>query len=196
MIRAEHPAAWIAGHLGCSEALVYNIKRELVQEEPIERKVGSGTTKSVRKPWLVDEVRLAIEDNPRSTIKGLARVFGVTKITMQRIINVDLGARSRAVQNRPLLTSLFTAKRLERATFMLNIMKKFMRGKFVLIFSDKKIFTTDSKVNRRNDQYITTLDLSEVPDHIKYNFTTKHPTWIMMLGVVASSGEGHASLLF
>ena len=52
------------------------------------------------------------------------------------------------------------------------------------IFSDKKNFTVDQAHNRRNDRYV--VEVGEEPPPIR---CTKHPAYIMVLGVVGSDGQ-------
>ena len=59
-------------------------------------------------------------------------------------------------------------------------------GNQILIFSDEKRFMVDPVFNKQNDRVATFgKDISEI---CKVS-TTKHPSSVMMLGVVASNGE-------
>lgn len=45
-----------------------------------------------------------------------------------------------------------------------------------VIFSDEKNFVVDAVKNRRNDRYISTEALENVPDNVKHHVKTKSPT--------------------
>ena len=61
------------------------------------------------------------------------------------------------------------------------------KGAPVILFSDEKIFTVDAISNGRNDRYITSERPEDVPANIRHRFTTKHPTGVMVFGLVASN---------
>ena len=74
-------------------------------------------------------------------------------------------------------------KRPERGNRLLNDLKN--HGNRIVIFSDKKTFTAVPVVNKQNDRIVSFgQDISE----LRNVSTTKHPTSVMMLGVVASNG--------
>ena len=54
----------------------------------------------------------------------------------------------------------------------------------IKIFSNKKLFTVDCVINRRNDRF--TVQKGESPPPVCH---TRHSQSMMMLGVVASNGE-------
>ncbi|QQP33105.1 Putative transposable element [Caligus rogercresseyi] len=57
-------------------------------------------------------------------------------------------------------------------------------GDTVKIYSDKKIFTVDAVLNRRNDRF-----LAETRGQVEGYYRTKHPAQVMVLGIVASDGN-------
>ena len=72
---------------------------------------------------------------------------------------------------------------------LISWMKSKSNGSKVRVFSDEKLFTVDPVLNRRNSRYISGDRAEEVDPAVKCSSKTKHPTKIMMLGVVASDGE-------
>ena len=57
-----------------------------------------------------------------------------------------------------------------------------------MFFSDEKMFTIDPVRNRQNERYVCFPNY-KVADEDKFLEKTKHPASLMMLGVVASTGE-------
>ena len=79
---------------------------------------------------------------------------------------------------------------MERAKKLLNSLKSAPAGR-IIFFSDEKTFTVDPVRNRQNERYLKHKDDDPevVEDEDRFIDKTKHPASLMMLGVVASSGE-------
>lgn len=60
------------------------------------------------------------------------------------------------------------------------------RSDRVIFFSDEKTFTVDPVVNKRTDRVVC---FEDSPSELRHVTRTKHPASVMMLGVVASTGE-------
>jgi hypothetical protein len=58
----------------------------------------------------------------------------------------------------------------------------------VIFFSDEKTFTVDRVINPQNDWFVAFTDTPE-DNPRRYNTATKHPASLMMLSVVASTGD-------
>ncbi|QQP37895.1 Putative transposable element [Caligus rogercresseyi] len=112
----------------------------------------------------------------------MARELNVHHKTIQIAVHGDLGMKSFARTPKHLLTVKMKARRFERCKKVLQYYKS--SGGKVKIFSDKKIFTLDAVVNRRNDRY-----LAISIDQVEGQYRTKHPQQTMCLGVVASDGQ-------
>ena len=81
-------------------------------------------------------------------------------------------------------------KRLKRSKKLLNNIKNYGNQ---IIYSRKKSFTIDPVVNKQNDRVVSFgQDVPEMPNVS----TTKHPTFVMMLGVVSSNKEKMPTLWF
>ena len=62
------------------------------------------------------------------------------------------------------------------------------------MFTDEKVFTVDKVSNRRTNRYISRLRVDDVPEHVKIIGQTKHPTYIMIFGLICSDGEKKPSV--
>ena len=72
--------------------------------------------------------------------------------------------------------------RLVRCKKLLNWLKR--NGSTVKFFSDKKIFTIDRSLNKRNDRYIASSSSA-----VQLAMTKKHPASVMTICVVSSEGD-------
>ncbi len=107
-------------------------------------------------------------------------------MTMQRLVTEDLEMRSYAKQERPLLSEDTRRKHQERATVLLNRLKRIDSG-VTLIFSDEKFFTLAQYHNRRNSHVV--LRQGEPPDERRMQGVAQRPAGVMFLGLVASDGK-------
>ena len=188
LLRAGQTPKQIQQQLGVGHTFVYKIKSLVAMGRSLEIPVKEGRPRSVRTNRRINAVSTAVMQNPRRNIRALARRFQVSLTSMHRIVREDLDLKSRVVQSRPLLTPDVMQKRLERATRLLNRLKK-EDSKRVRIFSDEKIFTTNAAVNRRNSRYLTDLPVEDVHPEIRVNAFAKNPGKVMMLGVLGSDGQ-------
>ena len=75
-------------------------------------------------------------------------------------------------------------KRKTRCKKLLNDIKSF--GNRMIFFSDEKSFTVDPMINKQNDRVVSFGQ--DISSHL-HSSTTKHPASLMMLGVIASTGD-------
>lgn len=188
LLRAGLAPQQIQEQLGVGHTFVYKVKALLREGKSLEIAEKTGRPRSVRTNRRINAVSAAVAQEPKRNIRALARRFKVPLTSMHRIVRDDLGLNSRVQQSRPLLTADVKEKRLERATKLLNRLKK-EDAKRVRIFSDEKIFTTNAAVNRRNSRYLTDLPVGDVDPEIRVNAFAKNPGKVMMLGVVGSDGQ-------
>ena len=120
---------------------------------------------------------------PTMSMAEFAKKKSVARSTVSNAIKAA-GGKSKRYVERPLLTQGQQDLRLERCQRLLNDLKRSCDR--VIFFSDEKTFTVDPVINRQNDRVIC---FEDTPDELRYTSTTKHPASVMMLGVVASTGD-------
>lgn len=184
LLVAQKPIKEITKIVGCHRATVHRIKRSLLAG-PHPRKAGSGRPRSARTPKVIKSVKRKITLNPIRSIRKLAKAANISNTSMQRLVKDDLKASSRARVKRHLITNRIKELRLERSKRLLSNLKK---GQPIIVFSDEKLFNIDPVSNTRTDRFISPKKVEEVPEHIKFKFTTKHPAGVMVFGAVASNG--------
>ncbi len=74
-----------------------------VRDFGMERKEKEAT-RTVRTPDLVAQVEERVSANPNTTVRALAREMGASAMMMHHLVTEDLGMRSYAKQERPLLS--------------------------------------------------------------------------------------------
>lgn len=85
-----------------------------------------------------------------------------------------------------LLTERLKALRLERSKRILSILKK---KSPIILFSDEKYFTVDPVTNSRMSRFITKSNIKDVPEAIRVVPKSKHPSQVLVFGLVASDGQ-------
>jgi hypothetical protein len=95
----------------------------------VERGTAKAPTRTRERPArpeeLVEAVSMAIDEKMgKTTVRGLAREFGVAKMTMDRLVKDDLSLRSYKRTPRQALKPIDRQKRLERSSMLVNKLKK------------------------------------------------------------------------
>ena len=174
----------ICNDLGVAKSTVYDLRKKIKETGTHLRKPGSGRPVSVTTPAFVNKVRARFHRTPNKSFRTVAKVMNVHERTIRRTAKT-YGFKSRAKNRKFLLTDRLKASRLERAKKILWIVKK---KKPVILFSDEKYFTVDQASNSRFDRFVSNKKFHDVPEHIKTVSKTKHPSQIMMFGLVGSDG--------
>ena len=117
------------------------------------------------------------------SIAEFARKKGLAQSTVSHAIKAAGGKSKKFVEN-PLLTQKQQEARLERCKKILNDLKH-SRDR-IIFFSDEKTFTVDPVINKQNDRVVCFEDTRR---ELRHATRTKHPASVMMLGVVASTGQ-------
>lgn len=185
LVSAGEPEKDIIKKLKVSRSTISRVKRRLLEEGHVNRSSGSGRKISVTNTSLINKVKRRIKRNPHLSMRAMASEFNVSDHTIRRIVRDKLGGKSRARTQKFLLTARLKDLRLKRCKKILWQLKKKTP---VILFSDEKYFTVDPIHNSRTDRYISTLKVEDVPDNIKTSSKTKHPSQVMVFGLIASNG--------
>ncbi len=169
----------VARQTGASRVTVTAVRDHGVERKDYER------SNVVRTDEMVAHVEGFVNVNPETSVRALAREAGTSRTTMRRLVGEDLGMRSYAKQERPLLSEATKEKRAERAAALTNRLKGIDAGA-TLLFSDEKYFTLAQYHNRRNSHVV--LHQGEVTD-LRVQGVAQCPAGVMFLGVVASDGR-------
>ncbi|QQP39809.1 Putative transposable element [Caligus rogercresseyi] len=162
LVRAGHTTSNIIKELNVSKATVCRVRKRLADGDDLKNKPRSGRPVKIRP----NQVKTAFEAMPTMKMSELAKKKSVDPSTM-----------SKAKVERPLLTQLHRNLRLDRCQRILSDLKH---------NGDRKTFTVDPVYNKQNDRVICFGNVSNV---IRCVSKTKHPASVMMLGIVASTGD-------
>ncbi len=159
-----------------------------VRDYGVERRAPTHRPRPARTPEVVEQVRQQVEDDPRQSMRGMARELGVSEGTMRHIVHNDLGMGSYVRRKGQRITPAAKKKRVARASGLLNRLKH-RDAKKTIIFSDEKWWTLSPYHNRRNDHVIWCKgDFDNAPDNLRVVGYEQRAAGIMFLGVVASNG--------
>ena len=168
--------------VGVSRKTIFNVKRDLRERGTLQRKSGSGRRPSVVTKRLVNLIKSRVARNPIRTIRGMAREVGVAESSLRRAV-AKAGVKSNARTEKFLLTERLKAARLEKAKKLLNLLKKKTP---TILFTDEKYFTVDQVASSCTSRYLTKGTAKDVADHVRVVQKSKHPSQIMVFGLVSS----------
>eukprot|EP00096_Caligus_rogercresseyi_P012791 TRINITY_DN5471_c1_g1_i1.p1 TRINITY_DN5471_c1_g1~~TRINITY_DN5471_c1_g1_i1.p1 ORF type:complete len:230 (+),score=51.50 TRINITY_DN5471_c1_g1_i1:315-1004(+) len=179
LVRAGHTTSNIIKELNVSKATVCRVRKRLADGDDLKNKPRSGRPVKIRP----NQVKTAFEAMPTMKMSELAKKKSVDPSTVSKAVKAAGGRSLRKVE-RPLLTQRHRDLRLDRCRRILSDLKH--NGDRVVFFSDEKTFTVDPVYNKQNDRVICFGNVSNV---IRSVSKTKHPASVMMLGIVASTGD-------
>ena len=119
-------------------------------------------------------VKGRIKTNPLKTRRAMAREMNVLKKTTRRVVHDHLGTKSRTKERRFLLTQRLKALKLQKMP--------------IILFSDERYFIVIQIHNSMTNRFISTLKNRIVSDDIKSISQTKHPSQVMLFGLLAFNG--------
>lgn len=185
LLHADWAIPDIMAKLSVSRATVFNTKKRLIEFGHVKRKKGSGRTPTVTTPRLLANIKARIKWNPVRLMRQMAKELNVSEFCVRKVVKHKIGAKSLSRTKSFLLTDRLKTLKKERSKKLLSVLKK---KSPVILFTDEKYFTVDQVQNSRTDRYITTLRVKDVPDHIRTIQKSKHPSQLMMFGLIASNG--------
>lgn len=136
--------------LGISLRFVYRTIKRFIHLSSVDDKARSGRPRSVRTPDVIKKVRERIRRNPVRKQKIMAQQLQMSRMSVSRLLNQDLGLRAYRRCTGHLLNTRLKKIRLERSRNLLRRHAKNQHRR--ILFSDEKIFTIEQKFNRQNDR--------------------------------------------
>lgn len=125
----------------------------------IQKKVGR--KKSVRTKNLIKSVREKIRRNDHRSAYKLAQEHNVSRTTMRRVINDDLGMSAFKQKRGYGLTIKNKENRLKRCKELLR-----RHATSNIVFSDEKLFLLQPSLNVQNDR-VYAVSAADIPEHRK-----------------------------
>ncbi|XP_059097951.1 uncharacterized protein LOC131892185 [Tigriopus californicus] len=185
LIRAGHSTKAIIALANVSKATVCRTRNRLAVGDDLKDKPKSG-----RPTKLTPEaVMNAFKAKPDMPMSMMTKKKGVSTSTVSKVVKSAGGKSLREVEW-PLLSKGHQEVRVQRCGRLLNDLKH--HGDWVIFFLDENTFTVDPVFNKQNDRIIC---FSKDQASIRNVTKTKIPASVMMLGVVASTGDKMAVTL-
>lgn len=182
MRRAGNSVSDIIKSTGYAKSTVYRVATAFDDEGKVERSQHCPRSDRKRTKTFLAGLKRSLKSDPSQPMSKLAEKRSVSRSTISRAINEDLGMKSYVRRVHNLLTTRSRALRVERCQELLNHLKH--RGGHVRIFVDEKKFVVDEVANRQNTRVIAS-DPSEVPPVMQ----SKNPASVMVFAAVASDGK-------
>ena len=165
------------------KATIYHVFKIFKEESMVDRKDHKTWSDSKHTPWFLTGLKHSIEVDPSTSMTTLAKKCNVSFSTMSRAVNRDLDMISYVWRCCHFLTAKAKAIKAKRCSKLLSFIKHQGAG-IAFVFVDKKKFTVDAEVNRRNSRVIA-YNPSDVP----LVFQTKNPASLMLFGATANDGS-------
>ena len=172
----------------------FNINRMLIKRtidryqetSSIKDRQRSGRPRTSRTPKLIKNVREKIRQNPRRSMRKMAKEAQTSPRTMRRICKIDLQMSPYKLQKRQLLSAPTIEKRLIRSKLLLKRNKDGMLQN--IIFSDEKLFSVQQSHNHQNDRVLA-RSLEAIPGNAGKVFRTQKPASVMVWAAVSERGK-------
>lgn len=185
-LQAGETPTSISKQLNCTRAKVYRVKTLFEAFGDVKARHGGGRSRTKRTKPTIAAVQARIKRNLRRT-RSLARDFKMDPKTMRNLLSKDLKMKNRAVVPRHFISSKQKELRVTRSRRILSWLKS--NSGLVTVFSDEKLFYVDPAHNCRNDRYLASGPVEDVPENIRIAQKNKNPAKVMVLGVLASDGR-------
>ena len=182
MRRAGNSPSDIVKSTGYAKTTVYRVVANFDAEGKVERSRHSPRSDRKRTKTFLAGLKRSLKADPSQSMSKLAKKRNVSRRTISRAVNEDLGMKSYIRRRRNLLTARSKALRVERCPKLLNHLKH--KGGHTRIFVDEKKFIVDEVPNRQNTRVVA-CDPSEVPPVMQ----SKNPASVMVFAAVASDGK-------
>ena len=157
-----------------------------LSDKPRSGRPVTATTREMK-----SAVRSRVWRNPRRSVRKMALELKISRGSLRRIVNRDLGLSSFKRKRVHFLTDKIRAKRLSRSKGLLTRFAN--QGLEKVLFSDEKLFTVEEASNRQNDRILSTSASAILEEH-KFVQRVQKPSSVMVWGGV--SAIGRTSLVF
>ncbi len=179
LICADHDTADIVKKLGVNHHTVDRFRKHLEEGDSLKDRPHSGRLTKLT----LEATKTAFKANSKMSMTEFAKEKSMARSSVSSAIKAA-GEMSRRYVERPLLTQKHQELWVEHCCRLLNDLKH--HGGSVTFFANEMTFMVDSVVNKQNDRVVCFKDMAE---ELCYITTTKHPAFVMMLGVIASTGD-------
>ena len=172
-----HTPANIARTLGIPRSTVSRTLSRFNLTGQLKDRPRSGRPRSVLTPQLRKVVKQKIDRNPRRSMNKMASEAGISRRTMQRLVNEDLELHSYRTRKAAILSVLNKQRRLTRCRALLERTRS--ENHHTWIFSDEKLFNVGEVFNPQNTRVLAT-DTEDADAKGRTIHTASHPAQVMV----------------
>ena len=165
---------------------VYRTISRFRETGSLSDKPRSGRPVTVTTRQMRSVVRSRVWRNPRRSVRKMALELKISRGSIRRIVNRDLGLSSFKRKQAHFLTETIKAKRLSRSKGLLTRFAN--QGLEKVLFSDEKLFTVEEASNRQNDRILSTK-ASVIPEELKLVKRVQKPSSVMVWGGISAVGR-------
>jgi inhibitor of nuclear factor kappa-B kinase subunit alpha len=144
-----------------------------------------GRPRIVRTKGTITKVKNRLQQKRPISTRKLAKEFGISRTSMQRILRSDLGLRPYKKIREPMLTDEHKDKCKKFANWIRTNFRKEETMK--ILFSDEKLFDIDGVYNSQNDR-VWAVNRAEADEQGGIKQTRKFPQKVMVWLGVCSKG--------
>lgn len=176
----------IVKKIGIGERFVYRTISRLRDTGSIKNRPGSGRPRSVRSINRIKAIREKVRRNPRRSAGKLALESGISKTSMRRILNIDLGLKPYKKIKRHGLSAKNKKDRIDRCKRLLK--RHGQKSVEKIVFSDEKMWMLQESYNAQNDR-IYSISINDVPQNVRTVQRYQNSSAIMVWGAVSHNGK-------
>jgi len=125
-------------------------------------------------------IKKRLQRNPRRSVRKMAKETGISRTSVQRMVEDDLDMKAYKHREVQFLTPANKKVRLQRCKKLLERAE----GKLML-FTDEKIFTVEPVLNRQNDRIYSTVS----PGESRLVGRRQHPASVMVWAGICVTGK-------
>lgn len=171
---------------GVLKNFVYSTIRRLRETGSLEDRLRSGRPRTVRTKKRIRRIRAKIRRNPGRSQRKLAAEEGTSRRSIQRILKDDLKL---IPYKKRLRHGLSEKQREERVKRSKKLLKRYgQKAVKKIIFSDEKLFITETKLNAQNDR-IYGLAIEDIPEQLWTVSSFQNKNAVMVWGAIGYEGK-------
>ena len=144
-LKSEHSDLEIANFLKVARSFVHKVRKELEASDgnvsPVaKRKKHCQRSDTTRTPEFIRHVQNIIDEDPRKTIRSIAKDLQVSEGTIRNVVHKDIRYKSYVMRRGQFMSERTQESRLIRSKRLLNKLKHPQEPGMLVFFSDENNF--------------------------------------------------------
>ena len=168
-----------------SRKTIFNWCKMIRETGSISMTTSSGRPRTIRTKTMVQKIKSRLKRKKRVSSRKLAQELDISRTSVRRVLNDDLGLRPYKIRIVPHITDAQKSKRKKFANWIRTNFKK--EDTLKILFSDEKMFDIDGVYNAQNDR-VWAVNRSEADKNGGKKQKRKFPQKVMVWLGVCSKG--------